>query len=267
LPSDHPYYRQFRDDVEFVLQACARHSLQLFPSLIDFRWCHQGIAIGGGTGIIQGGRYDIIRDPEKRRAFFDRALDPLLEAAVAYRDSIYAWELVNEPEWAVREFSLLRKKEGNCTVPLRAMKAFIAEGIRRINGKLLPDGRRAFHSSVGFAHWKSLETWDSGKLGITLHQFHYYAQKDSGLPPYPGEANHPCVIGEFATAEEHDWPDLKGRQQDQTVANRLGCLEEKGYPACFLWSARAADAATRWTADEQEEVSAYTGFNRPKPVA
>ena len=267
LPSDHPYYRQLRDDVEFILQACARHSLKLFPSLIDFHWCHQGTAIAGDAGIVKGGRYDIIRDPAKRRAFLDRVLDPLLEAAVAYRDSIYAWELINEPEWVIRKFSFSGKKDGNRTVSRREMKAFIKEGIGRINSKLLPDGRPAFQSSVGFAHWESLETWDSGKLGVTLHQFHYYAQEDRGLPPHPYAEDQPCVVGEFATAAARDWPDLKSRQQDQTVANRLSCVEEKGYPACFMWSARAVDAATRWTADEHEEIAAYTGSSRPEPMA
>ena len=266
LPAGHPYYRQLLDDVEFILQACARHGLKLFPSLIDFHWCRQGTAIAGDAGIVKGGRYDVIRDPSKQRAFFDRLLDPLLEAAVARADSIYAWELINEPEWVIRKFSLFGKKDGNRTVSRKDMKAFITDGIRRINGKLLPDGRRAFRSSVGFAHWKSLETWDSGKLGNTLHQFHYYAQEDRSLPPHPHAEGDPCVIGEFATAVERDWPDLKSRQRDQTVSNRLRLVEEMGYPACFLWSARAVDTATSWTAAEHEELTAYTSSNPPAPA-
>jgi hypothetical protein len=259
LPAGHPFYRQFCNDIEFVLQTCAKHGLKLFPSLIDFQWCHQGSAIEGNDGIIKGGRYDIIRDPVKRQAFFDRTLNPLLEASAAYRDAIYAWELINEPEWVIRKFSLFGKKDANRNVSRGEMKDFITEGISRINGKLLPDGGIAFRSSVGFAHWESLETWNSKNLGITLHQFHYYAQENCSLPPRPYAEDHPCVVGEFATAVERDWPDLQRLQKDQTVAHRLCCVEEKGYPACFLWSARAVDAATRWTADEHQAITAYTG--------
>jgi hypothetical protein len=226
---------------------------------LDFHWCHQGTAIEGDGTIIKGGRYDIIRDPRKRHEFLERTLDPLLEVSAAYPDSIYAWEPINEPEWVIRKFSLFGKKSENRRISRREMREFIREGISMVNMKLLPNGCSAFKSSVGFAHWNSLKTWDSEKLGITLHQFHYYAQEDCNLLPHPYTAGHPCVVGEFATAMERDWPDLKSLEKDQTVINKLCCVEEKGYPACFLWSARAVDAATKWTAAEHQEIMAYTG--------
>lgn len=258
LPARHPFYRQLGDDFEFILQVCTKYALKLLPSLLDFHWCRQGIAIEGNVAVIKGGRYDIIRDPRKRHEFLKRTLDPLLEISAAYPDSIYAWELINEPEWVIRPFSLFGKKDENCNISRREMKAFIREGIHMINGRLLPDGRNAFNSSVGFAHWNSLETWGSARLGITLHQFHYYAQDDCNLPPNSQAEDHACVVGEFATSVVRDWPDLKSLQKDQTVTNRLSCLEEKGYPACFLWSARAADDATRWTATEHQEIVTYS---------
>jgi hypothetical protein len=267
LPDGHPFYKQLCDDFAFVLHACAQNGLKFLPSLIDFHWCGQGSAPENSSGIIKGGRYDIMRDPAKRNTFFERVLDPLLEASAQCPDSIYAWELISEPEWVIRKFSLFGKKDGNQNVPQRDMKRFIAEGISRINGKRLPAGGDAFKSSVGFAHWSSLHQWDSAKLGITLPQFHYYAQDNCALPPHPSSADCSCVLGEFATAVEHDWPDLKSLQMDQTVANRLCCIEERGYPACFLWSARAVDVATKWTVDEHHDVMAYADSTRPESKA
>jgi hypothetical protein len=267
LPRGHPFYEQLCDDFAFVLQTCAQYGLKLFPSLIDFHWCGQGSAPENNPGIIKGGRYDIVRDPAKRNAFFERALDPLLEASAQFPNSIYAWELINEPEWMIRKFSLFGKRDGDRKVRLTEMKEFIAEGVSRINAKLLPDGGSAFSSSVGFAHWNSLHKWDSEKLGITLTQFHYYAQENCVLPPHPSSANYPCVLGEFATAVQRDWPDLKSLHMDQTVTNRLCCIEEKGYPACFLWSARAKDVATKWTADEHHSIMVYADSKRPESKA
>ena len=94
----------------------------------------------GNSGIIKGGRYDIVRDPEKRQAFFDRILDPLLELSMQYLDSIYAWELINEPEWVVRNLWPWWKRDRDRMVSRKEMKEFIAEGIRRINAKRLSDG-------------------------------------------------------------------------------------------------------------------------------
>jgi hypothetical protein len=257
LPAGHPFYQQLCDDFEFVLQVCRNNGMKLFPSLIDFSLCHPGTAVGGNPGIIKGGRRDLVCDPEKRQAFFKRVLNPLLEVSAQYHDFIYAWELINEPEWVVRRFSLFGKKDTNRKVSLKEMKEFIATGVRLINYNKLSDGRPAFQSSVGFAHWDTLHQWDSAGLGITLHQFHYYAQKNCELPPYWDLQLTPCIVGEFATAVDRPWPDLINMNKDQTIANKLRCIEEKGYPACFIWSDRAMDPATRWTAEEQQEVIAY----------
>jgi hypothetical protein len=262
LPAGHSYHNRLCDDFEFVLQACRGNGLKLFPSLIDFHWCRQGTP-AGNPGIVKSGRYDIIRDPEKRESFFDRVLDPLLELSMQYRDSIYAWELINEPEWVVRRFSLFGKRDANRSVSRNEMREFIAEGMQRINTKQLPDGCSAFQSSIGFAHWESLDKWDAEELGLTLLQFHYYVQQNCDLPKHSHFGIHLCVVGEFAAAVGRDWPDLKIAGKDQTTGNRLGCIADKGYPACFLWSAKAIDPATSWTEAENQDVIAYTTSSRP----
>ncbi len=263
LPAGHPFYRQLGEDFEHVLGTCAKTGLKLLPSLIDFSWCRRGTEIPGSPGIIKGGRYGIVCDAAKQKLFFDRILDPLLDISRKYQDAVFAWELINEPEWVTGRFPLFGEKRGNRTVTLKEMKSFITEGVRRIHAHLLPDGGRAFHSSVGFAHWRTLEKWDASALGITLHQFHYYAQGGCVLPPHPPGREIPCVVGEFASAAGRSWPDLLKPDMGQTVTHRLRCLEGKGYPACFLWSARAVDAATRWTADEHQQLAAYTRSNGP----
>ena len=259
LPAEDSFYKRFLNDFEFVLQVCRYNSLKLFPSLIDFSWCREGNPVAGNPGIIKGGRYDIVRNPEKQQAFLDRILDPLLELSMRYVDSIYAWELINEPEGVVRNCWPWWKKDRDRMVSRKEMKAFITEGIRRINAKQLPNGSSAFRASVGFAHWKSLAEWDAGKLGITLHQFHYYAQQNRELPQCADTVDPPCIVGEFATAAGKDWPDLRAQGSEQTITRKLFCIEHKGYPACFLWSAKALDPSTRWAEEEHREVVAYTG--------
>jgi hypothetical protein len=259
LPYGDPFYDRLRNDFEYVLQACEKNGLKLFPSLMDFYWCRRGVPAKRDRGIVKGGRYDIIRDPAKRRDFFDRVLEPLLACSMSYRESIYAWELINEPEWAVRNFLPFARSR---TVSKKEMQLFLAEGMHRVNRNRLPDGTGAFQSSIGFAHWKSMGNWNAEDLGITLHQFHYYAQRNRDLPIYSRLKVRPCVVGEFATAVEREWPALRSVKNKQTTADRLSCIEEKGYPACFLWSANAVDRATRWTEKEQQEVIAYT---RNKP--
>jgi len=81
--------------------------IQLLPSLIDFHWLFPGkpaidSANNPVSGFIKGGRYDVLLNSDKRKKFLDTVLDELLECSVKYKDSIFAWEIINEPEWMMQ---------------------------------------------------------------------------------------------------------------------------------------------------------------------
>ena len=263
LPASHPFYRQLGDDFEFVLQTFAAIGIKLLPSLIDFHWCAPAIVADARTGIVKSGRADVLLDASARDAFLDNVLEPLLAMSLRYPETIYAWELINEPEWVTSSSIVQPAAEGS--IPTRIVQDFIDEGVGRINRQQLLDGSRAFRSTVGFAHWDTLYQWNSAARGVTLHQFHYYAQADHDLPPHRFSPEYPCFIGEFATAEQRIWPDLQRAGASQTVLERLRCIDRKGYPAAFLWSARAHDPATRWTEVEQDDVVSYLRSAAPEP--
>lgn len=258
LPREHPFHRQLCDDFEFALKTCADLNLKFVPSLIDFHWCHEGTVVDANAVIVKGGRTDVVSDKAKRIKFFDNVLDPLLEISLRYREAIYAWELINEPEWVIEKPSFIKIiRDKKRTVTMEDMMEFIAAGVGRINDKRLPDGGRAFHSTVGFAHWDSLGEWDSIGLGVTLHQYHYYAPDNREIPGHLYPDPEQCFIGEFATKFHRGWPDLRKSDLARTITTRLRCVEEKGYPAAFLWSARATDEATTWTRVDQEETISF----------
>jgi len=247
LPADHPFHWQLIEDFAFVLEVCSETGVRLVPSLIDFHWCHEGKSLEGG--IVKGGRGDVLRDEEKRRRFFDHVLEPLLDVSVRRPDTIYAWEIINEPEWVTkrRYFSWLQRDK-NKTIPYQSMIEFIREGIGRINSRGLP-------SSVGFAHWDAMNKWNSGRLGISVPQFHYYAPDRREIPVNPFSPGTPCFIGEFATTFLRGWPDLD--DLDRPIPVRLRNLEAKRYSAAFLWSARAKDNATKWEPDDHRDTLAF----------
>lgn len=258
LPREHSFHRQLLADFEYVLQSCAKYQMQFVPSLIDFHWCYPGIQMEGNAGIVKGGRGEIVTDPRKREAFFAAVLDPLLELSLRYHEQIFAWELINEPEWVIRKWSpLFWRRDKNRTIPRDRMLEFIVEGIRRINACELPDEMPAFRSTVGFAHFETLDEWDSSGLGIALHQYHYYAQNEDPIPSHRTSAHQPCFVGELATAVQKEWPELESRQLPQTISQRLQWLERKEYPAAFLWSARAIDVATSWSPNDHQQTLAY----------
>lgn len=262
LPAGHDFYQQCLNDFAFVLEACADLQVKFVPVLLDFHWAFPGEPVAK-TPVVKGGRAEIIIDEAKREAFFDAVLEPLLDISENYQDTIYAWELINEPEWCTNPRRIAPSQippDEKQSVPLDVMRDFIAAGIHRINA------RQAFRSTVGFAHRETIDEWESAALGVTLHQFHYYAQNKSKLPPHVFSDESPCFVGEFASACERDWPELKKQKLAQTVSNRLNWLIEKGYPSAFIWSARGCDPATEWTSKIQDTTLAFLQSNDNEAV-
>ncbi|MBL8172546.1 MAG: hypothetical protein JNJ50_30760, partial [Acidobacteria bacterium] len=79
------------------------------------------------------------------------------------------------------------------------------------------------------------------------------------IPRHWYAPEYPIFIGEFATKFHRGWPDLRKADVEQVISTRLRSLAEKGYPAAFLWSARATDEATEWTQSEIGDTVAYLG--------
>jgi hypothetical protein len=114
------------------------------------------------------GRADAIVDPHKRRRFFERVVDPIIAVCQRFPSTVYALELINEPEWCTDDRTWPSEKK---VVPLGSMLDFLSEGAARIN-------RAGLRSTVGFAKHRSMRAWDSPGLGLTLHQWHYYCDPE-----------------------------------------------------------------------------------------
>jgi len=241
-------YSQIKEDFKWLLSLMNKYNMKIVPSLIDFHWCFPGNPTKV-AGSVKCGRSDILNDSSKRKKFFDRVLTPLLNISKNYKGAIYAWEIINEPEWVTEGDP--NGDTGNKTVKMVNMKAFIKEGIGRINAA-------KFKSTAGLAKAGTFKnsSWDYFNLGITLHQFHYYPKGET-LPVHTFSKNYPCFIGEFATAQQksYDWPELK---TDQSVYARLKLVEKKKYPCAFPWSVNANDKATEWLQGTKDSILKYT---------
>ena len=235
------------DDFARLLASCEAQQIQLLPSIIDFHFCFPGVSVAGAP-LVKCGRADVIVDPHKRRQFFERVVDPIIAVCQRFPATIYALELINEPEWCTDDATYQSDKK---VVPLASMLEFISEGAARIN-------RAGFRSTVGFAKHPSMKAWDAPGLGLTLHQWHYYC--DPEVIPDNDMASHgPCIVGEFPSARWHAWREL-GDAQD--TRSRLAHLASKGYDGALLWSAnreeeKIADPVVEWSERVRDEVAAF----------
>lgn len=229
--------------------------LQLLPVLIDFHFCEAGIPIltpaGADPGAIaldadwvKQGRNDCVVDDEKRQTFLATTLDRFLEVSGRYVDAVYAWDIINEPDWITSGWHPDRRNDH--PVPLTMMNAFLRDAIERVQSA-------GFRATVGFGLVETLLTSD---VHADLNQFHHYPGGTRILPPQLFEPNTAAILGEFSTVPNDIWPELDLRHQ--RVLNRLRTARDRGYPVAIPWSYLAKDRHSAWSEAVQQDVLTFT---------
>jgi hypothetical protein len=211
----------FFQDFDALLEIARRRNLLLMPVLLDFGWCDSPRQVSGAQ---LGGHSDIIRDASKRQTFLEEALKPLIRR-YAGNSQILAWDVINEPEWAIADIP--QAVQVGDPVTLQQMRDFVAA---------CADVIHTYSSqqvTVGSARRRWLQYWVG--LGLDLYQFHWYdhfaAEEPFPWPPYAELGlDKPCIIGEVPTANTA-----------YSVEDYLDAARAGGYHGLLAWSYRAED--------------------------
>jgi len=215
----------FYPDFDAMLEAATRSDVRLIPALLDFHWCYPA---GEVNGVKIAGRSNVICDPELRASFLERALTPLLERYDAH-PSIFAWEVINEPEWALK-LGLLRRWSKAKVDPAH-VRVFIRECAELIHRKT------AQRVTVGSARPNWVRLWTDA--GLDFHQCHWYLgwlrMILTRLRGSPARQEAGCLIGEAPSAGARTSP-----------IEYLRKAQAQGYTGLLFWSFRAADRYTNF---------------------
>lgn len=250
---------EFQDHFEAVLQSFAAQNtgprpVRLMPVLADYKFCEPGAwpvvredpALSQSVpdkGWVKGGRAEATTS--NRRRFIDQVLQPLLRLSCGYRDTIYAWDVFNEPEWVTNGWH----PDGRNDHPLNGseMRAFLEDSMSAVRAA-------GFRSTIGFG---VRETIRQTGIFADINQFHHYTDGSRFLALNPFDPGQPGIIGEFATSTAEDtWPELG--QRGQRVLERLKLAESQGYALALAWSFRAADRHTSWTLEAENDIECFT---------
>jgi hypothetical protein len=144
----------------------------------------------------------IILDPQKRAALLERVVRPLARAAAAspHARRVIAWDVINEPEWAIKGESLyggdpdFDPNPELESISHGEMEAFLRDviAVLRAESEAL--------ISVGATAIKWRHAWS--KLDVDFHQFHTYDWVNmywpyDRSPAEYGISDKPVVMGEF----------------------------------------------------------------------
>ncbi|MBI2900545.1 MAG: hypothetical protein HYY17_10185 [Planctomycetes bacterium] len=282
MPSRMPQLTdEYLEDFEKLLSACEEAGVKLIPSFLDFGWfAHRRRERNGQT---RGGRALFLLEGA-RNPFLDATLEPLLRVSERHRSAVFAWEVINEPDWVTvggpthGEHALWAMTRGLLEPPAHIervvsgaeMCALIRESVRRIVDV------HHFPATVGFAKpdlaW--LEPGLASHLsalaahGKYIHQIHHYpGHLFDDIPDHGATLIRPCMVGEFWSGYSNDvlfphvpWHDAQEQSDPQHyLYHRLDLIDRlRHFPVALLWSAdRGVPGSGLWDESQQRQVRHY----------
>jgi hypothetical protein len=196
-------------DIDAALEVAQRHGVRIMFVLLDFLWCDAARAT---RGVQMGGRGRIIQESSLRHELIDVVFRPVLER-YGREPAIYAWDIINEPEW-IR------------TVQHARLDEFLNETVSLVRSCTTQP------VTVGSAgvRWRNRYT----ALGLDFYQVHWYDslehQPSLEVPVAELGFDRPVLLGEFPT---------KGSQR--TPENIVATARAAGYAGAFYWSVLSND--------------------------
>jgi hypothetical protein len=209
-------------DFDAALDHISAAGLLVLPVLFDFSWCRQAQHV---NGVQMGGHRRWFVSDSHRRALIDNVVAPVARRYANHR-SIWAWDILNEPEWITFGCGTWE--------PVTSLSE---EAIRRFLGEVrIALGTHTNHRvTVGSASARWLPLVRG--LGLDFYQVHWYDHLERraplGTPVAEFRLDHPVILGEFPTRES-------GRSPEAIV--RLAA--RSGYAGAVAWSSLATDAVS-----------------------
>jgi hypothetical protein len=222
-------------DVSAALEIAEQTQLQLCLSLIDYLWLqdHSGKRPAHA-------HEHVLHFAGGREAFLQHVLIPLFRE-FRCDPAIFAWEVANEPEWAIREFRPVPEAK----LHIAEFRAFAAE----VAGAIHEFG--AAPATLGSARLLWLKAW--AELPLDFYDAHYYpsceqetnqdlAQQLAVLP----RLDKPLCLGELP-AQDPSAPQY-------SLANALTVCREAGLAGAGVW---------RWSKPESTAADSAIGCVDP----
>ncbi len=191
------------------------------------------------NGVFSRSLAPMVTDATLRQKVMDNLLGPIADAVAQspYRKRLIAWDLMNEPEWAIGGASLTGDPDfpaqpGLDLVTHAQMETFLGDAanlLRTRSGALV---------SVGGAAIKWAKAWS--RIGLDFYQFHYYDWVYEWFPyttatlASAGVTDRPVVMGEFPSDGLSAIPSkgLPARSSAQFSAD----LAANGYAGSLSWA-------------------------------
>jgi hypothetical protein len=236
----------FFKDLAAALALAAQSGLKICFSLFDFLWLQSP----DKSRPQLPGRAALLT-PCGREALLQNILIPLFREFRAH-PALYAWEIVNEPEWAIPEF----QPSPVAQLSMANARAFFAEVAEAIHTEArLP-------ATLGSARLQWVRAW--AEIGLDSLQAHYYpklesdqrltlAQQISRLQ----DIDTPLWIGELP-ANDPAFPDY-------SLTSALTACRNAGLAGAGVWRWRPPESGSEDSSFGTVQPQTLLAWNTPSP--
>jgi hypothetical protein len=230
-------------DFDAALEIAQRHNIGINFVLLDFRFMYDAQT---ENGVQLGGHAAVLASPAGMQALVSNVFEPLFRR-YARHPAVLSWEVMNEPEWALRDAGTVHK-EVSQPLTLAQFRTFVKLSVQAIHGIA------GSYATIGCADMKWAQNWEG--LDLDYYEIHFY----DWMQPYSTDnlfsvraeslrLDRPVVVGEFPA--DHS-----------TVAGLRDYLNNwytNGYAGAWAWSFRP-DA--QWGGPDSEVMSSWTDAHK-----
>lgn len=226
-------------DVAAALDLASQSNLLLCFSLFDFLWLQTAAA---KPQIENFAARNALQFAGGREALLERILLPLFREFRGH-PALFAWEIVNEPEWAIPEF----QRASDATLSFADAHSFFAEIAQAIHGE-----SGGVPATLGSARLKWVRAWSA--IGLDLLEAHYYPHTEGNEPlaaqlarlRHPG----PLWLGEL--------PARAPSVRDYSLEAALTACRRAGLAGAGVW---------RWRSPEVDGSDMAFGSVQPETLS
>lgn len=217
------------DDLDAAIGIAKTYGIRIIFVLISFEWMLKKI-----PGDITGGRSNILKSAAMQDALVENVFVPIFRR-YASDDSVLAYDVANEPEWALVGGDLPNPTSINGRaldpVSLDDFTRFVTQVTSAVQ-EYAPEQ----FVTLGSARAKWVGYWQNA--GLDFYQFHYYPGTENNrtldevLPDLPSGIDRPVWLGEIPANVVGNSEFMIGALEDAYTARLAGAAP---------WSIRGVD--------------------------